>query len=238
MVSCNILLMKFFLLVFFGIACISTRAQRPVPPQASVQMWFDQLIGEENSGLINGRHYKQKFLSSRTNPFYGNGEGAGTVLVHGQLHSATLLYDVHRDVLVVKHIPKSGIAWFVELDKASIEEFSIAEHVFRKRNGSFYEVMFESPDFQVVARRAKAEVLVRRVSEYALADEVYLIQGERQTRVSSLTKFADLAQSKDQKKKVLEFMRDQHLKRRKLSDVNLVAMAAFVQSLADNVTVK
>lgn len=232
--SANAVSMKFYLILLFLVVYTPSWSQRPEIPRANQEKWFDQQIGIENSGLINGRPYKQKFMSSTSNPFFSESDGLGTVMINGQLYAATLLYDMFQDIVVAKHLSKAGVAWFIELDKITVDQFTIGSHVFRKYNGLFHEVLFAAQDFQVLARRTKVEQLIKSKSEYLRHDEVYLATRGRQSRIASLAKFKDLVSAKDEKKKVLAFMREQKLRKRKITDENLIAMGAFVQSLRDN----
>ena len=227
----NAVIMKFYFVALLSLTSIAALPQQPTPPQANHEMWFDEQIGAENSGLVNGRPYKQKFISSKSNPFFGDGEASGTVLMNGQHYTATLLYDMFQDIVVAKHLHKSGVAWFVELDKLIVEQFTLGPRVFRKHNGLFHEVLFVGQDFQVLARRTKVEQLVKSKSEYQRHDEIFLLDGSRLTRIPSLTKFKNLVETKEDKKRIAAFMRSENIRKRKLTDTNLVALATFVQSI-------
>src|SRR5690349_8604108 len=97
-------LIKFLLLL----AAIPAFAQRPSPPFATIGNWFDQTIGVENSGLINGVQYKMSFLGASSNPFFGDGASQGTIRFRGEVYNASILYDCYQDVVIVKHIGSSG----------------------------------------------------------------------------------------------------------------------------------
>ena len=95
----------------------------------------------------------------------------------------------------------------------------------------FHEVLFVGQDFQVLARRTKVEQLVKSKSEYQRHDEIFLLDGSRLTRIPSLTKFKNLVETKEDKKRIAAFMRSENIRKRKLTDSNLVALATFVQSI-------
>lgn len=220
-------LIKFLLLV----SAIPAFAQRPSPPLATLSNWFDQTIGVENSGLINGVQYKMSFLGASSNPFFGEVEKQGTIRFKGEVYNATVLYDCYQDVVIVKHLGSSGQAWFIQPDKKSVEEFTIGNHVFRKLNDSWHEVFFESRDMKVIAKRAKRQSVNKSISNYAVNDEFFIVEGKNWTRFKTITAFAKLLPNKADKEEFNSFIKQNKIKTRKFSDDDLIKAATFVSNL-------
>lgn len=221
-------LIKFILLFVSATPAV---AQRPSPPSAAIGNWFDQTIGVENSGLINGVQYKMSFLGASSNPFFGDGTLQGTIRFKGEVYNANIMYDCYQDVVIVKHISSSGQAWFIQPDKRSVEEFTIGNHVFRKLNDAWHGIFFESKDMKVVAKRAKRQSVNRSISNYTVNDEFFIVEGKNWTRFKTISAFEKLLTSKNDKEEFTSFIKQNKIRTRKFSDEDLIKAATFVSNL-------
>ena len=210
---------------------VPVSAQRPAVALAETESWFDGHIGIENSGLINGSNYKVKFLGVGTNPFFQEGELTGTVSTAGQLYNASLLYDISRDVLVVKHMSTSGLAWFIELEKKTVDEFSLGDKVFRPYNGGFHELVFESDSFFILGRYKKEERAEKGVNKYFPVNEYFIVSKGRWMRVGSIAAFNNLIADKGQRRELKAFMRAQRIRPAKFDTDDLIRVGQFVSKL-------
>src|SRR4051812_49310890 len=72
------------------------------------EIWFDNIVGPENSGLVNGREYFIAFPGATSHPFFGSREMTGEKLVfHSQLYvNVPLLYDIFNDEIILRHRDK------------------------------------------------------------------------------------------------------------------------------------
>jgi hypothetical protein len=226
---------RIFLSLLVTFLCVSSGwSQRASVPDAGIENWFDHKIGVENSGLINGQQYKMKMFGAKTNPFFEEGEAPGTVHFNHHLYNATVLYDTYQDVLVVKHFSQGGTVWFVQLDKISVEGFSIRHHVFRKFNDSFYEVLFDANDLLVLSKRSKIQTLIKGVNSYVVNDEFFLVHSGQWSRLSSAGGMTALLDDKNDREKVKLFIKEKRISNRKFSDEDLVNLATYVSSLQHN----
>ena len=72
---------------------------------AEAIIWYDNLIGRNNSGLINGPEYKIEVLGKNTHPFFEQRTpGQGMVHYREQTYmEVPLIYDIQNDKLVLVH---------------------------------------------------------------------------------------------------------------------------------------
>ena len=195
---------------------------------------FDQVIGFENTGLINGTLYKMYFFSRSTNPFFESGEVRGTIRFRGNSYAAPILYDLYQDEVVIKHLSATGNAWFVKLNKSDVDEFILNDRLFRNIKGSFYEVVFDGAAFKVYSRRTKIERVQRQIPTYEIHDDYYFVKDSQWSLISGPTGLTRLLENKEDKKKVSAFMRDQRIRNRKFTVEDLRNVAAFIDRLMRN----
>lgn len=211
------------------LAAIASPAQS-APPSASKE-WFDQITGIESAGIINGTEYKMAMMSAASNPFFGTGEFKGQVLYENQWYSVTLLFDAFKDALVVKHLSATGRAWFIELDKTRVQQFVLSGRTFKNLSRGYNEIIFDSPQFQVVCKRAKVSQLKNRVFTYITHDEFFIIESGRWRPLRSKGAFLKLVESKEDKAAVTDFIRQNGIRFRKFRSEDLQKIATFINRL-------
>jgi hypothetical protein len=224
---------KFIFCFLIVVAASISRAQSQAPTTAA-EMWFDKTIGVENSGIINGPEYKMEMHGASSNPFFENGEANGMIRYNGQLFYVPLLYDIYKDVIIVKHLGLSGSAWFVQPDKKLVQEFTISGRLFRNFEPGYHQVLFENNDFALVSRRSKISQLSKGVSNYIEADRFFIVHSNRWTAVRSRGSLVKMLSSKEDKKKLKRFMNQQHIRVRQFRDEDLVKAATFLSTLWGN----
>jgi hypothetical protein len=205
-------------------------SQQSAELTAADEQWIDQVIGVENSGIVNGVEYKISF-SATGNPFYDAGEVNGIVRFAGHTYHVPLLYDIYRDELVVKHLGVKGVAWFVQLDKKAVDEFSFSNRVFRSFDRGYHEVMFEGNDFQLLAKRSKISLLNRGVPVYERHDEFFLLDSLGWKRITGKSGFRSLLADKQDRDSLNEFIRQNRLKLKKSREQDFVKAATYVNTL-------
>lgn len=216
--------------MFVSIACHVLGQLQPTT-QLSSENWFDRNIGIENSGIINGPRYKMEFLGASSSPFFGTGESPGMITIDQRQYSATLLYDIYKDEIIVKHIANGGAGWFIQLDKNPVKEFVIANRLFRNFGGAFREVLFESNSLMVVAKRSKSRYIKSGIQNYVQNDEYFTLVNGDWKRLWTLSGLSGFLSTKEEKDKLKRFISVNDFKNRKFPDEHLVKVARFVDEL-------
>jgi hypothetical protein len=200
-------------------------------PVIAHELWFDQLVGVENSGVINGRQYRMELRGGSSNPFFGAGEAKGIVLYNNQKYYVPLLYDIFKDELIVKHLSTAGLAWFVQLDKKLVQEFSMSGRLFRKFGSGFYEVIFEGEHLLVLAKRSRIGQTQKGIFNYIDDDRFFLVNAGKREPLRSLLGFERVLDDKEEKKAFRAFVRERKIKVRKFRNEDLASVGKFLNEL-------
>jgi hypothetical protein len=124
--------------------------------ESKAYYWFDNIIGQNNSGLYKGIEYREeyRFFSDAYHKFYlENKFYLGNILYDGELYSGVeMKYDLYEDNIIIKVIGESKYL-FISLIPELIEEFSIKKHKFIRitnntaglENG-FFELIYKSKE--------------------------------------------------------------------------------------------
>jgi hypothetical protein len=198
---------------------------------ATRESWLDNLIGLENSGIINGIEYKMDFLGASSDPFFFSEAKQGTIRYNEALYVVPLLYDIYKDEIIVRHFSANGRVWFVQLDKKLVERFSISGHTFRNFDRGFHELIYDGDDFLVVARRTKVDEVKNRIVNYIRSDEFFMIHHGAWKRFSHLSALTSLLSSKEETKDLKKFVKENNISSRKFSSEDIVKVATFVKVL-------
>jgi hypothetical protein len=158
----------------------------------------------------------------------------GTINIDGRNYSATLLYDIYKNEIIVKHINKSGHGWFIELDRNSVKEFTITGRLFTNFRGVFHEVLFRSAGLLVVAKRSKLRRVKGNIQNYIENNEYFLVSKNNWTRLWGDSSFKKLLRTKEEKEKLKQFLSVNKIKVRKHRDEELVKVAGFIDGLLNN----
>jgi hypothetical protein len=228
--SCNLVVMRLLIILYLLVAGVITALCQNSPVASTVlEDWFDQTVGVENSGLINGQQYKMKYLGSKTNPFFRESESQGAIRFNQQHYTATLLYDIYQDVIVVKHVSKTGKVWFVQPEKSLIDFFTIHDRSFRNIDGSFYQVLYDKHPLRILTRWSKAETVRGGVRSYELDRQLLFDQHGKRSRLTSLSSLVNVLNKTD-RDKARSFIKENKIPARKFSDDQLVKLATFIAS--------
>lgn len=207
------------------------------------EIWFDRIVGLENSGLINGQEYAIPFRGATTHPFYQFTDGTRGWVVYNKsrFSDVGLLYDIFNDNLVLKYQRRDGFLSLIQLDKARIDSFNIYNHHFRKFDISdaaarlapgFYDVLYDSKTLSLVARRTKETHIVSASRiDYDQADRYYFIDRGKWIRLGGRTSLSALLSTPEERKKLSAYIRANHIRIGKRRDEDLKKIASFCQSL-------
>jgi hypothetical protein len=193
---------------------------------------LDNITGIENSGIINGAEYRMEFLGATTNPFFKPDAVEGSIRYgNNQEFYAPLLYDIFKDALIIKHFSSTGRVWLVQLDKKLVYEFTIDGHRFRNFNGAYREVLFDGDNLLLVSRKSKFAQTKNGIPDYRENEEYFLSRSGKWKRVLGTSAFRKMLDSKEDKRQLKLFLKENKIKVGKFRDDELARVAAFVNSL-------
>jgi hypothetical protein len=190
-------------------------------------IWFDQIIGETNSGIYRGTEYRELYRGDKEQHkfFLKPNFVAGQVVYDQQpFYAIDLLYDVFGDELLVRHIGINGSP-IVQLLRSKVASFEIEGHQFVNLDlhmgqgvaiSGFCEVLFTDKLFTVYKKHLK-KILRKSDKEsvyYSFKDKhAYYIQynGNYHKLVSE----RDLLIIFPENKKDLQHIQDRHKEFRK-----------------------
>jgi hypothetical protein len=196
------------------------------------EKWFDSIVGVENSGIINGPEYKVELQGAKSNPFLGKEEPNGIVVYDGKVYAVPLLYDIYKDELVVKHLTSSGRAWLIQLEKSLVSEFIVNGRRFRNFGSGrgFHEIIFESTNLQVLAKRAKRYEVRKTIFNYVQYDRLFIKRLDEWTPFSRSSGFMKVLPDKRQRKELKMFLNQSKIGGR-LSNTELHKVSEFLDEL-------
>jgi hypothetical protein len=201
--------------------------------EENTSIWFDQLIGQANSGIVNGREYQIPFKGFRTNPFFESEPRMATVFYNGYVYAQIpILYDIYNDAIVLCYRSSEGTS-FIQLDKEKIESFQLHSQPFKKIAGDFYEVLFSRTDFLLVARRIKTRQVQATVVDYERADRYYLIQNNEWIKLTGKKSF-NKTLTRAARKRVKAFVKENRIKKGRVTDSDLSRIVSFYYELKQN----
>jgi hypothetical protein len=226
------MIVRFLLLIFFTNAASPLAVRAQVFPTAVREDWFDKITGIENSGIINGPEYRMNMLGASSNPFLEARAIDGLIRYNDQVFHVPLLYDIYQDVIIVKHLSRSGAVWLIRPDKTLVQEFVISNRLFRNFDRGFHQVLFENTNFSLVSKRSMITQVKKGVLNYIEADRFFILQNGRWKSVWSKGSFLKMLASKEDKKRLKMFINQNKIKVRKFKDEDLVKVAMFFSTLS------
>ena len=226
------------LVLSFSSICYSQNASQgdSLEYQAQVEL-FDEAIGIENTGIINGAKYTVPLQISDTHPFYNSRVGAkgNVTFVEQPYFNLILLYDIYSDELIVQQSRATGVQALIKLYKSNVESFKIHDHTFRNYQdheaqklgmvSGFYDVLYENAIFTLIARRKKiTHVATGDKIQYENEDHYFFIHNGRFTPFRGMKSFYRVLGDKDLISELKSFVSKNNLKIKK-SDSDLIRAA-------------
>jgi len=130
--------------------------------EKNLYAWFDKQVGVENTRLLNGVEYVEKYRTvNEKNSFFLSGVPiTASVLYDGEwFHGVQIKYNVYEDILLAQVESNLGIN-ILQLRKENLERFEFDQFKFRNINvaGSIFnginEVLLENEKFLLLKKHA------------------------------------------------------------------------------------
>jgi hypothetical protein len=206
-------------------------------PIEEKEIWFDQQIGIENSGVINGEEYQPLARSLSSHPFFLDIESTGSVEFKGQRYSnVQLLYDVVQQQVVLKYLDQTGVSRFVELEQSYIKTFRMSDNIFRNIEGKgYYQVLIDNSYISLFARRVKIRNLKNGLVQYDWLQSYFVILDGEWKALKSNRDAKKLFNEKTKQQAIAEFLRHEKIKVSRFRDDQLVKLILFCNAVRNNV---
>jgi hypothetical protein len=242
--SCRQVFWWICLVISFGQVCYSQNMTHSdsLEYQAQVQL-FDDVIGIENTELINGPKYIVPFQVSGTHPFYHKSiAAAGSLTFIGQPYfNLNLLYDIYSDELVVQQLRATGTHDLITVYKTNVESFRIHDHTFRNYQSSkaqelgivsgFYDVLYENAVFTLLVKRKKDTKVEMGLVQYENMDRYFFTRpGRKAIPFRGMQNFYQVLGDNDRKSELRSFVRKNNLKIKK-SERDLIMTAGYCYTI-------
>ncbi len=205
--------MKLHLLIFFLLSfCLKSFSQSKT--KSDIYISYDTIVGLENTGLYNGKQFKDPYLNTDGTYRYFEGYNftKGTLTYDSQFYAdVPLKYDVYGDKLVTRSNDNLKI-FNIELIAGKVSSFSIDNHDFIQldsldfnlEGNNFFEVAYKgtSLDLYIKHVKKKREKVVNGLVEYRFFnDNFYLVSHNK--AYHNIKTISDLRKALPEKKDVI-----------------------------------
>lgn len=152
---------KSHLLIICALAVLSPQLQQAQSADNSfVYSWFDQVVGQANTGIYNAVEYieEHRTINEHHKFFLNEFFLPASVVYDGQpYYDVELKYNVYDDLLQVKVQHKNNPAIF-QLLSEKVESFRIPDHSFinLQEQGGFHEVLLENEELGLYKKHRKS----------------------------------------------------------------------------------
>lgn len=236
---------RIFLLIF---ASVSLAYGYPVPVMAQTpeqvteaRAYFDRSYGSDYN-LLNGRQY-YLYYSSNSHPFLHTDQSRPGDLVLGGMsyRGVPINYDLYQQEVILQYISHSGETRHVILNRELVDEFVLDNKLFREvtlegRDPGYAQVIREDGlRFYIFYTKKLNETPSMNTTPYhytRLARHIYLDREGKVAPVRSRGSFLKQFESGFHQS-IRQYMRQQHLRFRKISDAALTGLLRFCNQLEE-----
>ena len=116
--------MRYLILLFFCINSSSLFSQNNSSSE-NYYNWFDNIIGINNTNLLNGIEFKEEYrtLENNSQYFFSNQFIPGDLIYNGQpYYDVDMKYDIYEDQLIIRLVDNTGY-FAIKLIKELVESF-------------------------------------------------------------------------------------------------------------------
>lgn len=205
------------------------------------EKWFDQVVGIENTPLLNGREYSIAFRGATTHPFFGTRDLTNEqVVCRGRMYTnIQLLYDTYGDILVLRHRDSRGLYTLIELDKKYVDRFTLQGHQFRKMNNEkspeasladgYFEVVYDGEYVKLVAKHQKESYVNASSRDYRASVRYFFVKGRQWSEVRNNSSAFNLIPGG--KRQIAAFIKKNKIRMGRHEEQKLASVAMYCDNL-------
>lgn len=232
---------KIFILVQLIISgCITHTIGQDAPTSLieNPDIWFDQIIGVENSGLIQGPEYIIEYAGINTHPFFqSKSEQPGNIHYFNNFYQNVLMaYEIHKDILLLKKTDASGYPVYIRLYPEEVVFFELGGHRFerivpkgKEIKIGFYDILYQGQNIRLLAKRIKKDFFESIRLEFKSEDKLYLEKDEQYFALRSKAIFFE--KYPNHKAQIKKYIRENKLKINLSHEEDIVKLCQFCDSL-------
>ncbi|MFY0608453.1 MAG: hypothetical protein JXR10_17165 [Cyclobacteriaceae bacterium] len=200
--------------------------------------WYDQQIGRDHSGILQGEYQEIKYISKTTHQFFHlSSWQANTISFTGQVYdSIYLFYDIYKDQLIIQH--PSELIYFglgIKPIQQNVDWFTLDGHFFRNYSTpisnlgkGFFDELFIGETVNLLAKRSK---MIKTDNDIQFTNIDKLVIGidgnyKRFNRKSSLWKIFP-----EYKKQIKGYIRSNNLSISKDNESELIMLTRYCDGL-------
>lgn len=183
-----------------------------------VIQYFDQVIGLNDMGLIEGYSYKYPPLTKGSHAFFDRkGWIMGSVRYNESTYNdVELMYDLFNQQLVVKKINEVGEIYSVILDTKKVLWFKLKDVLFEKvenqGNPEFYQIHFRGKELILMERHQKNKEIDQSTFDLKYVANNVLLLGNKESLSKFKNKKSVYPYYPDKKEVINRFIRSNKLK--------------------------
>lgn len=203
-----------------------------------VYTWHDQALGKEQAGLVLGEYQQLQRQSRDTHQFFGTDVWTlSRIRYRGQTYdSAYLMYDLHDDLLVLKHPTQLQYhSQPIKLNQDQVEWFTLGGHTFRyypekvlSVAPGFFDELYVGEQFDLIVKRAKDS---RAETSLIFVDNDVYIMRHQQAYHRFRRKGSVLRLFKGQKQEIRQFINKNGLRIHPENENDIILLARFCDQL-------
>jgi hypothetical protein len=204
-------------------------------------LWYDNLVGQENSSLQMGVWNTAERHARVSHPYLGKIQWAnGDINYRGQLyHNAPMMYNVVDDQLLLRREGDQLDNQAITLYKNQVSSFTIEGKLFELLNtdiigyeNGYFEIMYRGESALLVAKRIKKiEVSSNTTSEYVSRDRYYIKTDSDYLRI--FNKATIIRQFPEYKSAIRKYARENSIRGlNSTSDYQLIRFVEFCNQIS------
>lgn len=144
--------------------------------ETAFYIWFDDIIGLENTAIFNGVEYTEKhtMINEKHKFFLTSLFKPGTIYYDGQVfYKANMKYNIFEDLLIVRLPKKRGGEETFQLHPGRVQGFEIEGHKFVNINSQkegtgitgIHEIIFDDGEIKLLKKHER-RIFLRRDGSY------------------------------------------------------------------------
>lgn len=230
------LILLFFLIVSTDISAQYALAKFDL--EGDIRQWYDDNLGLDKSGILNGEYGDIQRQSRDSHQFFGRDQWlVNTITYRGERYDSIYLrYDIERDLVLIRHPTSYRYhAQPIKLIQDEIETFEVDGHQFRRYNHDilsyppgFFDELYLGNKINLLCKRIKITE-TNQTLIYVSEDKLILEREGEYYRVKN--KGSILRLFKPYKQEIKTFIQEQNLNINRENEYDFIALVRFCDHL-------